>query len=956
MKVDFHHYCSLAQLAIQQLMEKVVAPILDLERVGALSEKKRQELAKGKVCDVRPSLWCTTSGKGGRMVADSSKLTRSFDKEYRNVSLIDHSLSVANGAVAFAAVRLACDDIDSDRFKRLCFTIGLLGFFHDLNKRVGAIELHSKPVTDLLDQYEKALGLTGLLEQYGVQLSLDDILQLVCFVESGSSASAGVSMLPRDLIYVAENYIRLADNLDSIWCRLSNTKRPWGIEGVLQHLHKMADLIPSPFKAWHHIQLYNPHTPLLLDELLKAFSSHCKALTGFPPLLESHHDGRLDLLVPKETAQDIIEAGLNSLLALVQPQLSIVMSSAKTPTIKGVVPESVEKLLESVKENPQCVSDLLPFHKGDADLLTCHDRWMDGVYEPTALQQQGKGNQTFSLSLPDEDHPAFEAAALAATLRLLLSIPKGSAKTYLRQSVRQQQLLKLIESLSDEQVLPNCHSLISLQTVMAVYLANQMFSDEATDEIRGELWSLMQHWYEGDEEQLGIQPCLAATLNNEREVSAVEQLRQLLNGKMLGADSKGTFTQQTCLITGLPGEGRIEEADQLYGIKASAFSTRRGRPAVIGDGKGKTFVSDMGFVEYRLKAKYQGRSKNVDMPLLVSSPTMTGLFSGLRLKNDNFLSFATYDLVRETLGEKAVMVGPEIFNHRVRLARYEVFTGKLDEQIDFIRRIVIAVRRTGRPVHVFRGLPSSRSEILYIDFLPNTLKRLLGGKNSFVLEDLPQIQLQLNMARTVLQCCNQGHSLLRDILSGQPLSGLCVAKMSIEDRIQQNIKNKQFTENNEFRKGQTLLADRIQEARQSMSESEKTVLLFAAKAATLQKRFNVQSSRREQQLVLWLCLDTAKSCLVDGINDRDSIVRAIEGVLENKVLSDRYGGSKGYRTDSALATCEDIALFFVDRIWLKLLGGKPPSRRFNKTMTEMYRMEMLHIYQSRSDSRMTEEA
>ena len=48
MKVDFHHYCSLAQLAIQQLMEKVVAPILDLERVGALSEKKDRNWQKEK--------------------------------------------------------------------------------------------------------------------------------------------------------------------------------------------------------------------------------------------------------------------------------------------------------------------------------------------------------------------------------------------------------------------------------------------------------------------------------------------------------------------------------------------------------------------------------------------------------------------------------------------------------------------------------------------------------------------------------------------------------------------------------------------------------------------------------------------------------------------------------------------------------------------------------------------
>ena len=954
MKVDVKHfaeYCSEAQLAVQHLMEKVVIPIFELERFAALEDKKQQELKKGKICDVRPSRWCNTSGKGGKLLSADGSVKRSFENEYRNLSLMDHSLSVAHGAVAFTALRLASDNVNPDQLKRLCFTIGLIGFFHDVNKRAGARKLTCESVKDVLGEYYKKLDLSLLLEQYGSEtLSPDDLLQLICFVESGSSASTGISTLPRELIYCAENYIRLSDNLDSIWSRLSNDKRPWGIEGVLQHLSKMADLLPTPFKNWHHIHLFNPHTPLLLDELLRRISSRCKELSGFPPLLETHHDGRLDMLVPETIAQQVIKEGLDSVLELLQPQTTIVMSPAKKPTIKGVIPENVDVLLQYMKDNPDCVSDLLPFHRDDFELLTS-DAWLTGVYTPTGHKpKQGK---TFSLRVPDENNPAFEAAALAATLRLLLSLAGGSAKTYLPQPTRQTQLLDFAKQALNRRTIPACDT-ISLQTGLAVYLANQMFSAEIAEETRQELWELMQRWYEGDRTQRGIQACLMGSLDNRREVSAIQQLRQLLEGHVLGADSKGTFPQQTCLITGLPGQGRIDAADQLYGIKASAFSTRRGRPAVLGNAKGHTFVSDIGFVEYQLRARDQ-RSAKGDLPLLVSSPTMTGLFAGLRLKNDDFLSLGFYDLTRETLSKGDVMVGPEIFERRVRLARYEAFPVRLEDQIDFMRRMVNAVKRTGRPIHVFRGLPTSRPEILYMDCLPPTLKKLLGGKSGFALEDMPHLSKQLNMARTLMRCCSQGHSLLRDILCEHPFGGLSVAMMSIEDRIQANSKKNKITENNAFRKGQALLADRIQEARQSMSKSEKTLLLFAEKAATLQKAFNLESSRREQQLVLRLCLDSAKGCLVDSIEDRDSLVRAIEGTLENKVLSERYGGSKDYRNTDALSSCEDIALFFVDHIWFGQLQGKPPSRRLNKTMTDIYRMEMLHIYKNRCNSRKAQE-
>ena len=151
---------------------------------------------------------------------------------------------------------------------------------------------------------------------------------------------------------------------------------------------------------------------------------------------------------------------------------------------------------------------------------------------------------------------------------------------------------------------------------------------------------------------------------------------------------------------------------------------------------------------------------------------------------------------------------------------------------------------------------------------------------------------------------------------------------------------------------QSLLDEFINEARLTMSEPERNILELAKKASELQKAVSSQSSKREQQLVFQLCIDTAKGCSANGMAGRESLLRAIEGALEDKVLNRRYGGAKEHReVKDALKCCEDIAAFFIDNIWLKQLGGKQPTRRVKSYMLDIYRMELLHLYRDRRANR-----
>ena len=69
--------------------------------------------------------------------------------------------------------------------------------------------------------------------------------------------------------------------------------------------------IASDFRV---IDLYDPLHPFLLDELQAWISQSCIHLTGIPPLIELHHDGRLLMILPEEDSSEVIEAGLKGFI------------------------------------------------------------------------------------------------------------------------------------------------------------------------------------------------------------------------------------------------------------------------------------------------------------------------------------------------------------------------------------------------------------------------------------------------------------------------------------------------------------------------------------------------------------------------------------------------------------------------------------------------------------------
>ena len=83
-----------------------------------------------------------------------------------------------------------------------------------------------------------------------------------------------------------------------------------------------------------------------------------------------------------------------------------------------------------------------------------------------------------------------------------------------------------------------------------------------------------------------------------------------------------------------------------------------------------------------------------------------------------------------------------------------------------------------------------------------------------------------------------------------------------------------------------------------------------------------------------------------------SLKNAIAGNIEKKLSGTSYICSSEYRNKQPLLNaCIDIADHFVDAIWLPIFNGRMPNHNFKSQVAEIYRVEMLSIYQNRRNEK-----
>ncbi len=905
-------------------------------RLGSLGSQQEKAIEQDRRIDGRVPRLMAISGKGG-WHPDAAKWER-YAKN-TNVTLLDHLLSAVRGAMLLYA--LDClgrnPDMDEARLRGLLARIAVLAFLHDLDKMLELERGAELPLEDVAAALER-YGISAFLEHAGLEpLTADQARYLIEKVEASEAWHHSPEVLPARDYECLIGYVGLADKLDGIW--LSSDPEKGGLNGVLRRLQDDPTLQGNLLRYWKAVDLFDPHNPFLLDELQRWLSLMSLHVAGVPPLIEVHQDGRLFVLLPAWEYDAIIEEATQRLCRKLPFKLELTISVRGLPALQNGAPGH-EDLRALVDELPARLLGRLFLVKASLqDTLTpCLDeRLGEFGLSPRWPKQSG------ALTTPYPDPAGLEPSAQqrlkkAAHLALLLNLNLDSAKKIPDSAEREQQLWQAYGQPRPEW-LEVIDDPASRRVMTALWL---MAESEGTPDIADRIWGdagLLKTWLEGTTEREGFNRFIPGRGPRVAECVA-ERLRRLLKQqRVVSPDDEQTGR---CLFTDepMPFDDTIEQATGLYEVRVSAFSGRDNRPESLTSETAHTNVSPVSIAEHKLRAKAHERQggKPDGVPALISSPSTLGLFGGLALSSDEAMrGMSIYDLSRLDPKKGVVYGGFEHYRGRYRIARFERLAERTADQVNQLRLMLKACRRVGRPLHVFRGLPTPQRAFFHFDAMPRLLAELIGG-NSLRLEQIPETLQRLETAQTLLETNGLGYDVLRLYAnSNTRFQALCFAWCHLRDS------------------GQTAeaLLDEyfIHKENLAMSNQDAALVRFGECAAKIQRRPSYQASGNEEMLVFNLCLEFTLRARAMGQADEASLVNGIASELEVNLVRKGKAAARQHRENDPLrAGCLGVAGQFVREIWNGVLKGRPPSQRARRILGSIYRMAFLQAAQAPKES------
>lgn len=732
----------LAAEVYQAFMTEVVEGYVIRDRAGrAPDQKKQKDLDAERIVDARVVRLMSISGKGGY---HPDPIMNARYAESANITLLDHLLSVVRGAISFAAL----DSLEShpemgrDLLRRELRALAAAAFMHDLDKDLGF-------------QRDAALELEAVAERwmrYGLDrfvgaehpLAPDQVRFLIEQAETTQAHRSPPAEYPSRRLSNLMRYVALADKLDGLWLKE-------GIDAVLERLRKDATLATDPLREWTVIDLFDPHHPFLVDELQRALSACCKPV---PPLIEVHQDGRLVVLVPSVRAKEIRACAIQKLrrfLARCLFGLRVNVSNRGVPEILDAQPDHGQ--LAEFMAVDLASDDLAALFRVKAVLCDdTHTRELDALLSDIGLRPRWP--KVVGQTLTPYPQPAELSEEAQRHLRtaahLVLLLNHKSVKELLDYNAREQAVLDAVEGERPDWLTALDDS-ASRRTLTGLWVTR--LAVENLD-LQERIWGasgLLQRWLEGPEEGRGLRETIQS--QGEGMLNAVvEHFAQRFDARPMIAASDGG---KRCLFTDVPvrKSATFKEADQLYGIKKSAFSGRDGRLETVESALGETHISPVSYAEHRFRAfvhaEATGRPDGI--PTLLSSPSTTGLFAGLALNNErNFRTLSVYDLAREQIAKGQVYRRIDAYRQRFRVARFECLPEQTDQQVVLLHLLLRAALRIGRPLHLFRGLPTTEKAFFAFDAMPQRLADLIGG-NRLRIEQIPRALERLETARLILE-------------------------------------------------------------------------------------------------------------------------------------------------------------------------------------------------------------
>ena len=737
----------------------------------------------------------------------------------------------------------------------------------------------------------------------------------------------------------------------------------------------------SPLRQWETIEIHDHLHTFLLDRFQRALSDICKELSGQLPLIETVHDGRLLCLVPKAQAADIKERALQRFLGELPYRLrfsinnklacQFVGGKASWRTCRDVTRPRDWRRFANLLALPKAIARA---HRAEID------QWFEAAGMETSWSPLDDGPG--ATAKPALEHPGGDSGELHvepahAMAFLLITLNHTDVKRKAAApsaDIREQELLSILQARNMKpppfvSKVPakdgrSRRILLALWTLAEIWRTadeDPAEAQELLDQIVGRQ-GLVGLWIEGDENRTGL-----AGQIEDVSSDIVEALRRRFSACLHARLTKPYDVEaptKRCILCNEPvGATRnVSTASRAHGIKSSAFSGRDGRNDHLASPAGDTHLCPVCLAELQLRQTAQEEFKGSgDLPPLVSSPATIGLFGALAFERErDEKSLGLNDLNRLDIKKGAVYEGLDCQTRRLRLARLETLPSKDAKLVEQLRMTLTAVRRLGRPIHIFRGAPSRHPAAFYSDALPRWLERLLGG-SSLRIEQIPGAIENLKLFEQLASANGLGIEWARQLADPDKsvaLGALCVAWALAVDQSRSGSRGHGWSVIEHSTRDRALaLIGNIGGQPVNLKDSKDPLIRLAWLASRIQRRRTTSASTNKQLLCWKTALDFYPGAERTTTRDRSALILGLAGTLEEELARKGDAAARRHRDEQPLdAACIDFARHFADEVWEKVFKCKEPTSQEQRRAASIYRFALLEIYRERGIPESVKEA
>ena len=937
--------------------------------VGADRTGDPAKSAGGKI-DGRPVRLVTISGKGGW--SDDRVLTERW-ATHDNISLLDHLLSAARGALMFWLAdtpRPWSSAAELAEIERLAYATVAIAFLHDIDKDLKLPRGAQITVDDVAERMRR-YGINDFLLRRNVRISPSAMLNYIEEVEGTQSARSTASPDYDGTIAATCRYVELADKLEGTF---TSRERQGGVDGVIGSLrdpNRWPVLHDRTLKQWEKIEIHDHLHAFLLDRFQRAVSATCTAIAGRLPLIEIVHDGRLLCVIPEEYAKEIREQALECFLDELPYGLDFSINNRLACEFVGGAAswQACRDLMQRTGDWRRRYANLLALPRRFA---TAHRAEIDELFVAAGMSTSWSplADGAGATVKPALDHPGGEvrnldmepAHALGFLVIALNHVDVKRKQAAPDANTREQELLDVLQETGREPpaVVTKAPDGRARRVLLALWAIAEVWKLGDDDPSDGQklLDRIVNHdglvglWLKGNQTRTGL-----AGQIEDRASDILRALRHRFTTCLHGSatpDRDGIKAAKRCILCNEPvaDSRKVETASRAHGIKASAFSGRDGRNDHLASPGGDTHLCPVCLAELQLRqaaqAEFKGSSK---LPPLMSSPTTTGLFGGLALQHEHAeVSMGLNDLNRLEPKKGRVYEGLDCQTRRIRLARLEELPARDAELIAQLRMTLNAVRRLGRPIHIFRGAPRRHPAIFHMDAMPPWLNRLLDG-DSLRIEQIPEALSKLKLFENFANKPGLGIEWAKRLADPEPavkLGALCVAWALGADRRGGDTDHAWSVIETGTRERALALIRNTGGESVSLKENRDPLIRLAWLASRIQKRRSTRDSANKQVLCWKTTLDFYPGAERSTSTDQMALTLGLAATLEEELTRKNDAAARKHRDDQPLnEACLEFARHFANEVWAQVFKSREPTSEEQRRARAIYRFALLEAYRER---------